>query len=234
MWDRGSAPDQPLTLPFPARRGEASVGASGKRAPGHDESLMERVVERPNLLRALARVQANGGSPGLDGMTVEELHGSLQQHWPTLRASLVAGTYRPSPVRRVEIPKPGGGVRKLGIPTVLDRFLQQALLQVLPPAWDQTFSEGSYGFRPGRSAHQAIARAQAYLEEGSSWVVALDLEQFFDRVHQDKLLRLVKERGKDRRGLQLIDRYLNAGALTGDGFEATTEGPPQGGPLSPL
>jgi RNA-directed DNA polymerase len=234
MLDRGSAPDKQLTLPFAAQRGEASVGASGKGPLGHDESLMERVVERPNLLRALARVKANGGSPGIDGMTVEELHGYLQQHWPTLRASLLAGTYRPSPVRRVEIPKPGGGVRKLGIPTVLDRFLQQALLQVLQPEWDQTFSEGSYGFRPGRSAHQAIARAQAYLEEGYSWVVDLDLEKFFDRVNHDKLMRLVKDRVKDRRGLQLIDRYLKAGALTGDGFEATTEGTPQGGPLSPL
>jgi RNA-directed DNA polymerase len=195
---------------------------------------MERVVERCNLVRALARVQANGGSPGIDGMTVEELSGYLQQPWPTLRASLLAGTYRPSPVKRVEIPKPGGGVRKLGIPTVLDRFLQQALLQVLQPEWDKTFSEGSYGFRPGRSAHQAIARAQAYLEGGYSWVVDLDLEKFFDRVHQDKLMSLVKERVTDRRVLQLIDRYLKAGALTGDGFEATTEGTPQGGPLSPL
>jgi RNA-directed DNA polymerase len=234
MLDRGSAPDKQLTLPFAPRRGEASVGASGKRPPGHDESLMERVVERPNLLRALARVKANGGSPGIDGMTVEALPGYLQQHWPTLRASLLAGTYRPSPVRRVEIPKPGGGVRKLGIPTALDRFLQQALLQVLQPEWDKTFSEGSYGFRPGRSAHQAIARAQADLEEGYSWVVDLDLEKFFARVNHDKLMSLVKERGKDRRVLQLIDRYLKAGALTGDGFEATTEGTPQGGPVSPL
>jgi RNA-directed DNA polymerase len=195
---------------------------------------MERVVERPNLLAALARVKANGGSPGIDGMTTEELPGYLRQHWPATRASLLAGTYRPSPVKRVEIPKPGGGGRKLGIPTVLDRFLQQALLQVLQPAWDRTFSDGSYGFRPGRSAHQALARAQAYLEEGYSWVVDLDLEKFFDRVNQDKLMSLVKERIRDRRVLQLIDRYLKAGALTGDGFEATTEGTPQGGPLSPL
>jgi RNA-directed DNA polymerase len=139
---------------------------------------MERVVERPNLLRALGRVRAHGGSPGIDGMTVEELPGDLQQHWPTLRASLLAGTYRPSAGKRVEIPKPGGGVRQLGIPTVLDRFLQQALLQGLPPAWAKTFSESSYGFRPGRSAHQAIARAQAYLEEGYGWVVDLELEKF--------------------------------------------------------
>jgi RNA-directed DNA polymerase len=234
MLDRGNAPAKQLTLPLAPQRGEATVGASGKCPPSHEESLMERVVERPNLLRALARVQANGGSPGIDGMTVEELSGDLQQHWPTLRTSLLAGTYRPSPVRRVAIPKPGGGVRQLGIPTVLARFLQQALLQVLQPAWDKTFSENSYGFRPGRSAHQAIAHAQAYLEEGYSWVVDLDLEKFFDRVNQDKLMSLVKERVKDRRVLHLIDRDLKAGALTGDGFEATTEGTPQGGPLSPL
>jgi RNA-directed DNA polymerase len=234
MLDRGTAPDKQLKLPFAQQRGEAAVGASGERPPGNDERLMERVVERPNLLKALARVKTNAGSPGIDGMTVEELPECLRQHWPAIRASLLAGTYHPKAVKRVEIPKPGGGVRKLGIPTVLDRFLQQALLQVLQPEWDQTFSEGSYGFRPGRSAHQAIARAQAYLEEGYSWVVDLDLEKFFDRVNQDKLMSLVKERVRDRRVLQLIDRYLKAGALTGDGFEATTEGTPQGGPLSPL
>jgi RNA-directed DNA polymerase len=234
MLDRGTAPDKQLTLPFAQQRGEAAVGASGERPPGNDERLMERVVERPTLVKALARVKTNGGSPGIDGMTVDELPEYLRQHWPAIRASLLAGTYHPKPVKRVEIPKPGGGVRKLGIPTVLDRFLQQALLQVLQPEWDTTFSEGSYGFRPGRSAHQAIARAQAYLEEGYSWVVDLDLEKFFDRVNQDKLMSLIKERVTDRRGLQLIDRYLKAGALTGDGFEATTEGTPQGGPLSPL
>jgi RNA-directed DNA polymerase len=194
---------------------------------------MERVVEWPNLLRALGRVKANGGSPGIAGMTVEEWPGSLQQHWPTLRMSLLAGTYRPRAVKRVEIAKPGGGVRKLGMPTVLDRFLQQALLQVLPPAWDKTFSEGSDGFRPGHSAHQAIARAQAYLEEGYRWGVDLHLEQCFDRVNPDKLMRLVKERVKDRRVLQRIERSLKAGALTGDGFEATLEGTPHGGPYRP-
>jgi RNA-directed DNA polymerase len=234
MLDRGTAPDKQLKLPFAQQRGEAAVGASGERPPGNDERLMERVVERPNLLKALARVKTNTGSPGIDGMTVEELPEYLRQHWPAIRASLLAGTYHPKPVKRVEIPKPGGGVRKLGIPTVLDRFLQQALLEVLQPEWDQTFSEGSYGFRPGRSAHQAIARAQAYLEEDYSWVVDLDLEKFFDRVNQDKLMRLVKVRVRDRRVLRLIDRYLKAGALTGDGFEATTEGTPQGGPLSAL
>jgi RNA-directed DNA polymerase len=195
---------------------------------------MERVVERHNLLRALARVKANGGSPGIDGMTVEALPDYLRQHWPEIRAALLAGRYRPSPVRRVDIPKPGGGVRKLGIPTVLDRLIQQAVLQVLQPEWDTTFSDHSYGFRPGRSAHQAIARAQQYLEAGYDWVVDLDLEKFFDRVNHDKLMSVVKGRIADRRVLQLIDRYLKAGALTGDGFEATVEGMPQGGPLSPL
>jgi RNA-directed DNA polymerase len=140
---------------------------------------MERGVERANLFAALARVKANAGSPGVDGMTVESLPGYLQQHWPAIRLSLLTGTYQPSPVKRVDIPKPGGGMRKLGIPTVLDRFLQQALLQTLQPQWDPTFSEGSYGFRPGRSAHQAIARAQQYVAEGYDWVVDLDLEQCF-------------------------------------------------------
>jgi RNA-directed DNA polymerase len=195
---------------------------------------MERVVERPNLLTALARVKANGGSPGVDGMTVEELPGYLQQHWPEIRTRLLAGSYRPSPVRRVDIPKPGGGVRKLGIPTVLDRFLQQALLQVLQPEWDQTFSDPSYGFRPKRSAHQATARAQQYLKAGYAWVVDLDREKFFDRVNHDKLMSLVKGRRADRRVSQLIDRDLKAGVLTGDGLEATGAGTPQGGPRSPL
>lgn len=234
MLDRGQAPAQQLELPFAERGGEASVGASGPDTPGGEERLMEQVVERENLLAALRRVKRNGGSPGIDGMTVEELPGYLREHWPRIREDLVAGTYRPQPVKRVEIPKPGGGVRKLGIPTVLDRFIQQAVLQVLQPTWDPTFSEGSYGFRPGRSAHQAVAQAQHYLGEGYSWVVDLDLEKFFDRVNQDKLMSLVKERVADRRVLKLIDRYLKAGALTEDGWEATVEGTPQGGPLSPL
>lgn len=234
MLDRGIAPDKQLTMPVAQQRGEASVGAPGASTPVGDGRLMERVVERHNLLTALARVKANGGSPGIDGMTVEELPDYLRQHWPEIRAELLSGSYRPSPVRRVEIPKPGGGVRKLGIPTVLDRFIQQAALQVLQPGWDKTFSAHSYGFRPGRSAHQAIARAQQYLEEGYTWVVDLDLEKFFDRVNHDKLMSLVKGRIADRRVLQLIDRYLKAGVLTGDGFEATVEGMPQGGPLSPL
>ncbi len=180
MLDRGRAPGQQLELPFAERRGEASVGASGQSTPVREESLMERVVERGNLLAALRRVKRNGGSPGIDGMTVEELPGYLRERWPQIRAALIAGTYRPSSVKRVEIPKPGGGVRKLGMPTVLDRFIQQALLQVLQPEWDKTFSEGSYGFRPGRSAHQAVAQAQRYLGESYGWVVDLDLEKFLD------------------------------------------------------
>ena len=234
MLDRGTAPDKQLALPFAQRRGDASVGAPGESTPVGDEELREHVVERHNLLTALARVKANGGSPGIDRMTVEELPDSLRQHWPEIRAELLAGSYRPSPVRRVEIPKPGGGVRKLGMPTVRDRLIQQALLHVLPPEWDKTFSDHSYGFRPGRSAHQAIARAQQYLEEGYDWVVDLDLEKCFDRVHHDTLMSLVKGRRADRRVLQLIERYLQAGALTGDGFAATVEGTPHGGPLSPL
>jgi RNA-directed DNA polymerase len=195
---------------------------------------MERVVERSNLLAALRRVRSNEGSPGVDGMTVEALPDYLRRKWPKIREQLLVGTYRPQPVRRVKIPKPGGGVRKLGIPTVLDRFIQQALLQVLQRDWDKTFSEQSYGFRPGRSAWQAVAQAQRYLKAGYSWVVDLDLEQFFDRVNHDQLMSRVRKRVADRRVLRLIDRYLKAGALTSEGLEVTPEGTPQGGPISPL
>jgi len=160
MLDRGHAPGQQRELPVAERRGEASVGALGRSTPVGDERLMERVVARGNLLAALARVKRKGGSPGVDGRTVEALPGSLREHGPQMREALLAGTDRPQPVKRVEIPKPGGGVRTLGGPLVLDRFIQQALLQVLQPEWDKTFSEGSDGFRPGRSAHQAVAQAQ--------------------------------------------------------------------------
>ncbi len=233
MSNRGIAPAKQLELPF-GRRGEASVGTSGEEAPVGDGGLMERVVERSNLLAALRRVRSNGGSPGVDGMTVEALPDYLRRKWPQIREQLLVGTYRPQPVRRVKIPKPGGGVRKLGIPTVLDRFIQQALLQVLQQDWDKTFSEQSYGFRPGRSAWQAVAQAQRYLNAGYSWVVDLDLEQFFDRVNHDQLMSRVRKRVSDRRGLRLIDRYLKAGALTSEGWEGTPEGTPQGGPISPL
>jgi RNA-directed DNA polymerase len=197
--------------------------------------LLERVLEPDNLRRALQRVRRNQGAPGIDGMTVDDLGAYLQTHWPTIRVALLAGTYVPQPVRRMEIPKPGGGTRNLGIPTVLDRFIEQALLQVLQEEWDPTFSENSYGFRPQRSAHQAVEQAQAYIRDGYTWVVDLDLEKFFDRVNHDVLLSRVRRRVQDRRVLILIHRFLQAGVLTLEGrVEPTWEGTPQGGPLSPL
>jgi RNA-directed DNA polymerase len=198
------------------------------------QGLMERVLERGNLIRALHRVKDNGGAPGVDGMSVEALPGYLKQHWRKLREALLQGRYRPQPVRRVEIPKPSGGKRPLGIPNVVDRFIQQALLQVLQADWDASFADQSYGFRPGRSAHQALARAQGYLREGCTWVVDLDIEKFFDRVNHDKLMHRVKQRVEDVRVLKLIERYLKAGALNMGSFEPAVQGTPQGGPLSPL
>jgi len=231
--NRGNAPAKQLELSL-ATRGEASTGTSGEGAPVKADGLMERVVERSNLWAALRKVRSNGGGPGVDGMSVEALPDYLRREWPKIREQLLSGSYRPQPVRRVKIPKPGGGFRKLGIPTVLDRFIQQALLQVLQPEWDRTFSEQSYGFRPNRSAHQAVAQAQKYLNAGLSWVVDLDLEQFFDRVNHDKLMSLVRRRVSDRRVLKPINWYLKAGALTAEGLAETPQGTPQGGPLSPL
>jgi RNA-directed DNA polymerase len=197
--------------------------------------LMEQVCERENLKRALARVKRNQGSAGVDRMTVAELPGYLKAHWPEIRGRLLAGQYQPQPVRRVEIDKPGGtDKRKLGIPCVLDRFIQQALLQVLEPIFEPTFSAFSYGFRPGRSAHQAVTLAQTYIAEGYRWVVDLDLEKFFDRVNHDILLSRVAKQVSDKRILGLIRRYLQAGVLNQGLVEATPEGTPQGGPLSPL
>jgi group II intron reverse transcriptase/maturase len=216
----------------PLRVGASSVG-SGDERPGASD-LMERVCERPNLLAALGRVRANAGKPGIDGMTVKELPGYLRVHWPRLREELLTGRYQPQPVRRVAIPKPGGGERELGIPTVLDRFIQQALLQVLQPQFDPTFSEASYGFRPQRRAHDAVRRAQAYVQEGRSFVVDIDLEKFFDRVNHDILMGRLAKRIADRRVLRLIRRYLNAGVLANGVVMEREEGTPQGGPLSPL
>jgi RNA-directed DNA polymerase len=197
--------------------------------------LMEQVCERENLKRALARVKRNQGSAGVDRMTVAELSGYLKVHWPEIRGRLLAGQYQPQPVRRVEIDKPGGmDKRKLGIPCVLDRFIQQALLQVLEPIFEPTFSAFSYGFRPGRSAHQAVTLAQTYIAEGYLWVVDLDLEKFFDRVNHDILLSRVAKKVSDKRILGLIRRYLQAGVLDQGLVQATYEGTPQGGPLSPL
>ncbi|MDP1760699.1 MAG: group II intron reverse transcriptase/maturase [Deltaproteobacteria bacterium] len=195
---------------------------------------MEEICQRDNLVRALKRVKANKGSPGIDGMRVEELADYLKEHWPRIREQLLQGAYQPQPVKRVKIPKPGGGERLLGIPTVLDRFIQQAAMQVLQGSWDRTFSEYSYGFRPGRSAHQAVAQAQSYIAQGYSYVVDIDLEKFFDRVNHDILMGLAAKRVKDKRVLKLLRAYLNAGVMENGLVSQATEGTPQGGPLSPL
>ena len=196
--------------------------------------MMERIVARDNLKKALAQVRRNKGAPGVDGMTVDDLAAHLKDHWPEIRAQLLNGTYQPQPVRRVEIPKASGGTRGLGIPSVLDRFLQQAVMQVLQEDWDPTFSPSSYGFRPGRSAHQAVAAAQQFIADGCHTVVDLDLEKFFDRVNHDILMGLVAKRVQDRPLLRLIRRYLTAGVLVGGMVDPMDEGVPQGGPLSPL
>jgi RNA-directed DNA polymerase len=196
--------------------------------------LMERMLERDNLKRALNKVRSNKGAPGIDGMTVDELPGYLKLHWSCIREQLLSGIYRPLPVRTVLIPKGAGAVRRLGVPTVLDRFIQQALLQVLQSEWDQTFSHSSYGFRPKRSAHQAVACAQGYLRAGYRWVVDLDLEKFFDMVNHDALMHRVRRRVTDVRVLGLIERTLRSGAMQAGALSATTRGTPQGGPLSPL
>jgi RNA-directed DNA polymerase len=213
---------------------EGGVAATAPASSAASMGLMEAIVASDNLRKALAQVQRNKGAAGVDGMTVADLTPYLIDRWPTIRAQLLDGTYRPQPVRRVEIPKATGGTRPLGIPTVLDRLIQQAVLQVLQAAWDGSFSPSSYGFRPGRSAHQAVARAQEYLAAGRRWVVDLDLEKFFDRVNHDLLMGLVAKRVDDKRVLQLIRGYLTAGVLIGGLVGPTDEGTPQGGPLSPL
>jgi RNA-directed DNA polymerase len=195
---------------------------------------MEEIVDRENLKEALRRVKTNKGSPGVDGMTVNQLDDYLKQQWPTILEQLLSGTYKPEPVKRVEIPKPDGGVRNLGIPTVLCRFVQQAVMQVLQRQWDPTFSNHSYGFRPGRSAHQAVAQAQRYIAEGYNWVIDLDLEKFFDRVNHDKLMAQIAKRVEDKRLLKLIRAFLNAGVMENGLISPSVEGTPQGGPLSPL
>jgi RNA-directed DNA polymerase len=213
---------------------ESSGATSESESPARTNRLMEEVCERDNLKEALRQVKANKGSAGVDRMTVDQLADYLKQHWPDIREQLLSGTYEPKPVRRVEIPKPDGGVRKLGIPTVLDRFIQQAVMQVLQRQSDPTFSNHSYGFRPGRSAHQAVAQAQQYIAEGYGWVVDLDLEKFFDRVHHDKLMGQIAKRVEDKRLLKLIRAFLNAGVMENGLVSPSVEGTPQGGPLSPL
>src|SRR5438876_96625 len=213
---------------------ESLMATSEPESPARSSRLMEEVCERENLKEALRQVKGNKGSAGVDGITVIQLTDYLKQHWPVIREQLLSGTYEPKPVRRVEIPKPDGGVRKLGIPTVLDRFIQQAVMQVLQRRWDSTFSEHSYGFRPGRSAHQAIAQAQQYIAAGYGWVVDLDLEKFFDRVNHDKLMGQIAKRVEDKRLLKLIRAFLNAGVMENGLVSPSVEGTPQGGPLSPL
>ena len=207
---------------------------SEPESPARTHRMMEEICERENLKEALRQVKGNKGSAGVDGMTVGKLTDYLKQHWPAIREQLLNGTYEPKPVRRVEIPKPAGGVRKLGIPTVLDRFIQQAVMQVLQRRWDRTFSDHSYGFRPGRSAHQAVAQAQQYIAEGHGWCVDLDLEKFFDRVNHDKLMGQIAKRVEDKRLLKLIRAFLNAGVMENGLVSRSVEGTPQGGPLSPL
>src|ERR1022692_4077780 len=213
---------------------ESSPVVNDPESPARTNRLMEEVCERENLKEALRRVKANKGSAGVDGMTVGGITDYLKQHWPAIREQLLNGTYEPKPVRRVEIPKLDGGVRKLGIPTVLDRLIQQAVMQVLQRQWDRTFSDYSYGFRPGRSAHQAVAKAQQYIAEGRGWCVDLDLEKFFDRVNHDKLMGQIARRVGDKRLLKLIRAFLNAGVMENGLVSPSVEGTPQGGPLSPL
>jgi len=221
--------------PITTEEGTESLAAKHRtESPAITEQLMEEICERENCKQALRRVRANKGNPGVDGMTVHKLAGHLKQHWPAIREQLLTGTYKPQPVKRVEIPKPDGGVRKLGIPTVLDRFIQQAVMQVLQRRWDRTFSEHSYGFRPKRSAHQAVQAAQQYIADGYRWVVDLDLEKFFDRVNHDKLMAKIARRISDKRMLALIRAFLRAGVMEDGLVSATEEGTPQGGPLSPV
>jgi len=233
-----------LDLPIPdlgeARRRnlreiEAAAATTASESPASTEQLMEVICSPDNIEVALQSVVRNKGAPGIDGITVKQLPGILKARWREIEEQLLQGRYQPQPVRRVQIPKPdGGGVRNLGIPTTIDRVIQQAILQRLQPLWDPTFSERSYGFRPGRSAHQAVMQAQTYVIEGYRFVVDIDLAKFFDRVNHDRLMAAVAARVSDRRVLRLIRSYLTAGVLHSGLFEESREGTPQGGPLSPL
>ncbi len=228
----------------PKGRGEAPAGGNqgveppvaepAPESPALTEQLMEEVCDRENLERAWKQVRKNKGGPGVDGMTIDNARDDLREHWPSIRSQLLEGRYQPQPVKRVLIPKPDGGVRKLGVPCVVDRLIQQALLQVLQPRWDPTFSEHSYGFRPGRSAHQAVAQAQRYVAEGYNVVVDLDLEKFFDRVNHDSLMARLAQRVADKRVLRLIRAFLKTGVMEDGLVRPVDEGTPQGGPLSPL
>lgn len=228
-------PEEAVQLLVAGKRAEPATGTSqGETRAASDVGLLEQALSRDNLIAALKRVKANGGAPGIDGMTTGELEACLKTQWPGIKAALLAGTYQPQPVRRVEIPKPNGGVRLLGIPTVLDRFIQQAIAQVLTPIFDPTFSASSFGFRPGRKAHDAVRQIQSYAQAGYTWVVDLDLEKFFDRVNHDVLMARVARKVTDKRVLRLIRRYLQSGIMLNGVRVRSEEGTPQGGPLSPL
>ena len=213
---------------------EFVTGKDSQPASIQPQAILERVLERANLKRALKRVRQNKGAPGIDGMTVDVLPDYLRHHWPALRARIVAGTYCPQPVRRVEIEKGDGKMRPLGIPTVLDRFIQQAIAQIIQALWEPHFHPHSYGFRPNRSAHQAVRVIQAHIRQGHGWGVDMDVEAFFDRVNHDRLIVRLKRHTNDPALLQLINRFLKAGVCVGDQIQATTQGVPQGGPLSPV
>lgn len=228
------APDDSEAVARTAQEVEVATATDGPERPVSPDALMEAICDRENVAAAVQAVRQNKGAAGVDGMTVAELPRVLAARWPEIEAQLLQGRYQPQPVRRVRIPKPDGGERLLGIPTVIDRVIQQAVLQQLQPLWDPTFSEHSYGFRPGRSAHQAVAQAQAHVVDGYQWVVDIDLAKFFDRVNHDRLLAAVAARVTDRRVLRLIRSYLTAGVLEHGLFENSREGTPQGGPLSPL
>jgi RNA-directed DNA polymerase len=228
--EAGGAGQKPRT-----KRGGAELGtAISGRTKSEDHRLMEEVVERSNLQLAYQRVVKNKGAPGADGLSILEFKDWLKMHWPSVKNALLEGRYLPRPVQRVDIPKPEGGVRTLGVPTVVDRLIQQALHQVLQPLFEPTFSDSSFGFRPGRGAHQAVRKAQGYIREGKRWVVDIDLEKFFDRVNHDVLMARVARQISDVRVLKLIRRFLEAGMMSDGLVEPRTEGTPQGGPLSPL
>lgn len=216
------------------RQMEMFIASQTAERLGANVRLLEMTLERRNMFRALNQVRANKGAPGIDKMTVEEIGGHLRRHWPKIKAALLNGSYKPLPVRRKEIDKPDGGVRLLGIPTVLDRVIQQAIAQLLEQIWDPTFSEFSYGFRPGRAAHEAVLQSKQYLLDGYTYVVDMDLSKFFDRVNHDRLMSRLATRIKDKRVLKLIRRYLNAGTMVNGVITHADEGTPQGGPLSPV
>jgi RNA-directed DNA polymerase len=242
---REAEPEKTIETSEADQRGQGrkpeAAPASGSNFPGIKEQagpkqpdLIERMLERGNMLKALQAVEANQGAAGIDGMEVKQLRGYLREHWVEIREQILSGTYEPRPVRRVDIPKPGGGTRMLGIPTVMDRLIQQAIHQILSPLWEEGFSAHSYGFRPGRSAAQAVKAAQDHIRSGKRWVVDVDLEKFFDRVNHDVLMARVARQVKDRRMLKLIRRYLESGIMQQGLVEPRMEGTPQGGPLSPL